>query len=259
VSRLQDIQQQLLQAVLAGGAPRTRELCSDERASAATRLAIYRDGYRIRLRDALATEFPGLALMAGRRFDKLLENYIEVHPSGHYNIRWHGAGMAAFLDYGLPWRSKPELAEMAALDWAISTVFDAADEADIGPADLAGVPGDAWGKLCLHPQARLQVLTVEHNVEMFRGSADREESRPRLRRHGKTRHLLVWRQGVVVRYRRIEADERAVLAAAIHGEPFARLCELLAGYHAADSAMPRMAGLLHQWLDSGLIASWSLR
>lgn len=259
MSQLQLLQQQLLKAVLDGGPPRSGELCSDERASASTRLAIYQDGYRIRLRDALATEYPGLALMAGRRFRTLLESYVEAHPSGHYNIRWHGAGLAAFLEYGLPWRSKPALAEMATLDWAISTVFDAADEAQIGPADLAAVPADAWAGLRLHPQKRLQLLAAHHNVETFRRAADREESRPRLRRCGKPRHMLVWRQDVTVHYRVLKADERSALTGAINGESFSALCERLAECHDAETAMPRMAGLLHQWLSSGLIASWSIR
>lgn len=258
MSSLHALQQKMLQAVLAGDRACLPELRGDGRASARTRLAVYQAGYRIRLRDALATEFPGLALMAGRRFNTLLEGYVDAHPSGHYNIRWHGAGMAAFLEYGLPWRGRPELADMASLDWAISTVFDASDEARVDPADLAGVPGDAWGSLRLHPQACLQRLAVRHNVEAFRGAADRGESRPRLRRCGEEHHVLVWRQGLTVRYRQLETDERAVLIGAINGEPFAALCERLAGYHDAASATPRMAGLLHQWLASGLIAGWSL-
>jgi len=259
MSNLQALQQQLLQAVLAGGAARTHELCADERASVATRLAIYQNGYRIRLRDALATEYPGLAVLAGRRFTHLLESYVGAHPSGHYNIRWHGAGLAAFLDYGLPWRERPELAEMAALDWAISTTFDAADEPAIGPADMAGVPAEAWANLRLHPQSCLHMLETRHNVEAFRVAADNDAARPRLRRYRKTRHLLVWRQDMSVRYRRIEADERVALLGAIRGESFATLCERLAGHHAPAGAMQRMATLLHQWLDGGLLARWSLR
>lgn len=258
MSNLQTLQQHLLQAVLVGSSPRPHELCADARASSAVRLAIYQNGYRIRLRDALATEYPGLAVLAGRRFNHLLESYVDAHPSGHYNIRWHGTGLSAFLDYSLPWRDRPELSEMAALDWAISTTFDAADEPAIGPAEMAGVPAEAWANLCLHPQSCLQMLETRHNVEAFRTAAGNDSARPRLRRYRKTRHLLVWRQDMSVRYRRIEADERAALLGAIRGESFATLCERLAGHHGPAGAMPRMATLLHRWLDGGLLARWSL-
>jgi hypothetical protein len=258
MSHLQALQQQLLKAVLEGGVPRARVLCSDARASAASRLAVYQQGYRIRLREALTTEFPGLGLMAGPRFAGLLDQYVAAHPSAHYNIRWHGAGLAAFLEYALPWRSKPALADMAALDWAISTVFDASDEARIGPAQLADVPAAAWAGLSLHPQPSLQMLAVQHNVEVFRGAADQESSRPRLRRYATPRHLLVWRDDQTVRYRVLEADERAALAGAMLGESFALLCDRLAVFHDAQTALPRLAAMLHQWLDSGLLAGYSV-
>ena len=160
MSHLQALQQHMLQAVLADKLPQPRELDNDRRADAARRLAIYRNGYRVRLRDALATEFPGLGTLVGRRFSTLLDSYVEAHPSGHYNIRWHGAGVAAFLEYGLPWRNKPELAEMARLDWAISTSFDAPDEPVLAAADLADVPADAWANLRLSPQSHLQIIST---------------------------------------------------------------------------------------------------
>ncbi|HEY1589963.1 MAG TPA: DNA-binding domain-containing protein [Rhodanobacter sp.] len=257
MSNLQTLQQQLLQAVLADRPPRLPELRADARADAASRLAIYRNGYRVRLREALVTEFPGLALMAGRRFGRLLESYVEAHPSGHYNIRWHGAGLAAFLECALPWRDKPELAEMARLEWAISTAFDVADEPVLGATDLAGVPADAWADLRLHPQVHLHLLSIRYNVEAFRRAADRGDPRPRRRCHDRARHMLVWRQSLTVRYRQIEADECSALTGAVNGEPFASLCERLADHHDPASAMPRMANLLQQWLGSGLIGSFS--
>ena len=234
MSSLQALQQEMLQAVLTDATPRLKALRGDERADAATRLDIYRHGYRIRLREALAVEYPGLALMAGKRFSTLLENYVEAHPSGHYNIRWHGAGLAAFLDYGLPWREKPELADMARLDWAISTVFDAPDEPVLTVPDVAAVPPTAWGELVLEPQPHLQVLSTPYNVEAFRRAADQE---------------------LTVRYRSVDGDELAVLTEAIAGKPFAELCECLVQYHGEDDAMPRMATLLHGWVDSGLLRS----
>lgn len=254
MNQLRELQQRMLQVVLADKSPPLQELRDDARADAATRLAIYRDGYRIRLRNALATEFPGLGVMLGRRFDSLLNRYVEAHPSGHYNIRWHGAGVAAFLEYGLPWRDRPALADMARLDWAISTSFDAADEPVLTAADLAAVAPDDWVNLRLLPQHHLQILSTHHNIEDFRRAADRDDKRPRLRRHGKPRHLLVWRQSLTVRYRAIGMDELSALNGAIRGERFAVLCELAAEHHDPADALPRMVGFLQQWLIDGLIS-----
>ena len=253
MTHLGALQQHLLQAMLADAPSRLRELRGDDAADIASRLAVYRNGYRVRLRDALTVEYPGLGLMAGRRMAHLLESYVEAHPSEHYNIRWYGAGLAAHLECALPWREQPELADMARLDWAISTVFDAADEPAFSTADLSGLPADSWADLCLHPQDALQILTSAFNVDAFRRMADRGRPRPRLRRLGKPRHMLVWRQVLEVRYRVIDADELSALSGALRGETFARLCERLGEYHDPAMALPRMAALLSQWLDDGLI------
>ncbi|MFC5742607.1 DNA-binding domain-containing protein [Dyella tabacisoli] len=259
MNTLQTLQQRLLQAVLADNTPRLRELRGDAHADAVTRLAVYRHGYRIRLRDALSTEFPGLRLMVGQRFDAMLDSYVQAHPSGHYNIRWHGAGLAAFLEFSRPWRDKPALADMARLDWAISTVFDAADEPTINAADLADIPAEAWAELCLRPQGHLQILPVTCNVDSFRRAADRQEPRPRMRSYRQPRHLLVWRQALTVHYRPLAEDERQLLNAAMREEPFTALCERLAEYHPPSKALPRMTALLRQWLEAGLIGAYRLK
>jgi len=258
MSSLQALQQKMLQAVLSEITPTLSELRGDERADAATRMDIYRHGYRVRLREALAVEYPGLALMAGRSFATLLENYLEAHPSGHYNIRWHGAGLAAFLDYGLPWRDKPAMADMARLDWAISTVFDAPDEPVLGMADMAAIPPTAWPTLVLEPQQHVQIFSTPHNVEVFRRAADQELMRPRLRRYGKTRHLLIWRHELTVRYRTMDDDELAVLTQAVAGKTFAELCECLGDAQDEGAAMTRLAQLLHDWVASGLLRGYRL-
>lgn len=258
MSSLQALQQRMQQAVLADKPARLDDIQGDASADAQARLGIYRHGYRARLRDALASEFSGLRCLAGRRFNALLDRYIDAHPSTHYNIRWHGAGLAAFLGYAQPWLERSELADMARLDWAISTAFDAADEACVAPADLAAVPPERWVSLSLQPQIHLQILTLSCNADAFRRAADQSGPRPHLRRFRHPQHLLVWRQALAVRYRWLADDERQLLSGATRGETVATLCDRLAGLSDTKQAMPRLATLLHGWLEAGLIRSWSL-
>lgn len=258
MTSLHAMQQQMLQAVLAENAPMPSIICDDGIADARTRLAVYRHGYRIRLRDALQAEFTGLRSMAGRRFDTMLDKYIAAHPSEHYNIRWYGAGLAAFLDYARPWRDRPELADMARLDWAISVAFDAANETSASMADLSAVPPDAWPMLQFSLLHNLHVLDCGCNAEAFRRAADQGKPRPRLRRFSPARQILVWRMDTTVHYRRLDDDEWPVLSAAIRGEPFAALCACLTGLHGETAAMPRMVAILQGWLAAGLVRGWTL-
>jgi hypothetical protein len=251
MNTLQAIQQQMLEAVLAAKTAALPPIRGDAIADAHSRLAVYQHGYRIRLRDALKNEFAGLQCMAGRRFDALLDAYVETHPSGHYNIRWYGAGLANFL--GGAHSDRPQLSEMAKLDWTISIAFDAADEPSLGMAELASIPPDAWAGLRLLPQANLHTLDCTYNVDAFRRAADRGEARPHLRRYTRPRRLLVWRQAMSVHYRRLDEDEWQVLAAARRGEAFATLCAILAERHGETAGMGRMVTLLQAWAGAGLL------
>lgn len=253
MNALRALQQQLADAMRASAKPVVASLCGDALADDASRLAVYRHGYTVRLRDALAVEFPGLALMAGRRFPALLDAYVAAHPSRHFNIRWHGEGLAAMLAATSPWRERPELAEMAAFDWAISTAFDAADHAPVDRSALASLaPGD-WAGMRLQLLPHAQLIRAHANLDAFRRAADGGQSRPQLRRWRQARFLLVWRPDVQVHYRTVTAEELAPLQAAVAGEPFAALCEHVAARGRAQDALPRMAAWLSRWLDEGLI------
>jgi Putative DNA-binding domain len=257
MSSLQTIQQQMLQAVLAERAAKLRAIRSDDIADAGQRLSVYHHGYRVRLHDALKNEFTGLQCMTGRRFHALLDTYVKAHPSEHYNIRWYGADLPSFLDETHPWCDEPQLAEMAYVDWAISTAFDAEDEYSVGMADLSAVPPHAWANLRLSMQKHLRVITVTHNVDAFRRAADGGAKRPRLRRFARARQILVWRKGTTVHFRTLDHDEWQVLSAALDGETFAAMCQRLANHHDESAAMSRMVLLLQRWLEAGLIHGWT--
>lgn len=258
MSGLQALQLRLQRAVMASSAMPLAELVGDERADAKTRLAIYRHGYRARLRDALASEFPALACLAGQRFASILDRYIDACPSEHYNLRWHGAGLAAFLHYAQPWRDRPAFAEAAALDWAISACFDAADEPVIDADELARIAPERWADLRLVTQDHLQWLTLVTNVDAFRSAADRGAARPRLRR-GRARPLIVWRHAMTVRYRTLDTAESTLLAAAARGEPFSTLCGIAVACWPHRHAIARLSDTLRGWVGAGLIRElrWS--
>jgi hypothetical protein len=253
MSTLQMLQRQMMQAVLAEKVASLPIIRHDDIADADHRLAVYRHGYRVRLRDALKNDFIGLRHLAGKRIDTLLDSYIAAHPSEHYNIRWYGAGLAAFLDYAHPWCDKPALAEMARLDWAISIAFDAANEPHASIADLAALSPDTWPSMRLSLQHNLHILTCRYNTARFRRAADHDDMRPHLRRFTAARQLLVWRKDTTVHYRQLKDDEWQVLGRAMHGAPFEALCEGLAGTHGEAAALPRMVMLLQGWLEAGLV------
>lgn len=221
------------------------------RADAKQRLEVYAEAYRLRLIDVLGDDYPGVRLLAGEDgFTALGEAFIAAHPSKHFNARWFGAGLAAFLAGQAPWSGEPALAEMAGLEWAMTLVFDHADESVAGVADAAAIPPQDWGAMQVVPGGAQRRVTLSWNVGAIRQALDQGAAPPAAQRLAQPETWLVWRRSFEVYYRPLAGDEAAALAAAHEGRTFAELCEALS--QGEDAAL-RAAGLLRRWLEDGLV------
>ena len=110
---LSDLQKEFLNYVYQRDKRMEREVVGTRRASAKTRLGIYSSAYRLRLLEALDTDYPGLRVLAGDdKFEKLGYAYIESHPSTYYNMRWYGGEMAEFLKTTPSYNEHPVLSEI---------------------------------------------------------------------------------------------------------------------------------------------------
>src|SRR5208282_6585560 len=104
---------ELLKPTLQGGPPR---------------IGIYRDAYWMRLAEALASNFPILKLTLGDDdFESLARAYIDAYPSNRPSIRWYGKDLVAWLDADPGRVAHAALIDLARMEWALGTAFDAAD------------------------------------------------------------------------------------------------------------------------------------
>lgn len=258
MSALHELQQRMQASVLDGSPAVLGEVVGDVRADAMERLGVYQHAYRARLREVVAGDYPGLALLAGEQADELFDAYCAAHRSRHYNVRWYGAGLAGFLAAETPWSARPELAAMARFEWALSTVFDAEDRPVAGRAELAGIAPDDWARLCLAPQHALAIVPLGWNLDAFRRAADDGAGAPVLVAHAEPRGWAVWRHAQVVRYRALDQDEALLWPAVAAGEPLALWCERLAEVHGEEAAIGRVVALLQRWLDEGWAGALAL-
>lgn len=238
-----------------------RRLTGSPRAGLETMLGVYRHAYAARLVEALATDFPKLRALAGATaFETLARAYIARHPSRSPSLRWLGGRLAAFLAETPPYAATPALAEMAAFEWALAHAFDAADAPAAAAAALSALPPAAWPglRLQLHPSAlRLDLATpvpalwrrIEDGPPPDRPETALAPPAP----CGTAVPWLVWRDGLTVKFRPLETDEAAALAAVEAGADFAALCEAVAAAGDPEQAALRAAAILRGWLESGLI------
>ncbi len=239
--------------------------------SAAERLTIYASAYRLRLLEALGTDYPGLHTVLGDdEFDAMGRAYIAAHPSAYFSLRWFGDRMSEFLRSTEPYSKYPVFAEMAAFEWAKSDAFDAVDSAVAGINDMAAIPPDAWPGLTFTPHASLRRLDLRWNVPMVWKAIDAAQGRgsvaggrmpvatagqepPALEENDYPIAWLVWRQDLLTYFRSLNVDEAWALDAMQRGETFAAICEGLTEWIDAQNVALHAAGILKQWLDDGLI------
>lgn len=222
--------------------------------SAADRLAIYRNAYRVRLIEALNTTYPVLHKILGDEdFFTLGESFVDANPSKFRSIRWYGRELADFLATQPPYSDQPILAEIALFDWTLSEVFDAPDAMPIVRAVLQSIDPSTWGQLtfALHPSLRR--LQLAWNTVVVWQSTNRDESPPDPEISQQPVQWLLWRQNLSNYYRSMDTIEAAALDAAIDGKNFGDICEVL-GKWVPESDVPlRAAGFIGNWTDIGII------
>src|SRR5262245_55679242 len=252
MTRLDPLQHAFADYLLSGAATIRKSVRPSSKADIDTLLGVYRHAYSARLVEALGNDFPGLKALAGpEAFDALARAYIASHPSRGFSVRTLGLSLADFLSVTSPYAARPALADMAGFEWAMAHAFDAADAEPIRIEHMAAVPPPAWPSLTLefHPSiGRISLRTAAPMAWVAQNSGE-APSEP----DQDPRDWLLWRQGLDVKFRPLEPDESAALAAAVAGGDFSTLCEILAEHGSEDEAAFRAAGLIRAWIESGLI------
>jgi hypothetical protein len=236
------------------------------RMDAQRRVAIYYDAYRLRLLEALDANYPVLhAWIGDDEFERLGLAYLDVHPSRHFSIRYFGHRLPVFLDTEA-YRDRPYLAEMAALEWALSEAFDAADDEIMRIEDMTGIPPHAWPGMRLRFHASMRRLNLRWNVPAIWNPINRniesekngeeptaEVAAPATEEY--PRSWLIWRQELKTYFRSLSVDEAWAIDTAGAGGTFAEICEGLVEWIDAQNVALHAAGLLKRWIGDGIICN----
>ena len=266
-------------------------IIGDGSASAAERIDIYRNAYRLRLIKAMAIEYPGLKeLMGDHEFAELAWAFVQEHPPKHASLRWVGRGLARFVRQTPPWREQEVLAEMAAYEWAQGLAFDAADCSAVTVGELRALPADQWAglscrlapsyqrldlrwkipmlsrELCLVNSSREEVeerLSLQSsNVATLRllkkegQGGDRAAIKELLRPQSESHPWVLWRQSLDIHWRSLGDAEAWALEQAREGRVLADICEGLCHWFAVDRVPLEFASMLNTWVEGGLVAEF---
>ena len=284
MSGFTDLQTDFQTYLLKGGKHMLARVTGTPKVSAETRLAIYYDAYRLRLLEALDSNYPVLHVWLGDdEFQKLGLLYLRDNPSAHFSIRYFGHRLPEYLA-SEEFNDRPYLAEMAAFEWAISAAFDSEDGRITQIEDMGAVPPEAWPDMRLQLHASVQRLDLKWNVPVIwktiqenlqaekQADSCRGEASNMPSKHSENQdspeyisHVpppeavdypqawLVWRQDLRNYFRSLSVDEAWALDAVRGGETFASVCEGLCEWIDPQHVAPHAAGLMKQWIADGMI------
>ncbi len=218
-------------------------------------LAIYRNGYRSRLVDALAETFPRTRQWVGEEsFERAAAHHHIVNPPSHWSLDRAGQGFAETLT--TLFARDPEVPELAQLEWDMHLAFVASDAA---PMDAAGFSAataafadDEWESLRLVLQPALTIRPVRSAVAGIWRALSESTDPPHEPMLAEPAYLLVWRDGAMPVFRTAAADEAACLQLVRDGATFGELCLHLART-APEDAAANAGKFLGTWLDDALI------
>ena len=225
--------------------------------TAPERVGVYHDMYLARMREALESDYPGLARFLGpRAWERLVAAYVHAHPSRSYTLDVLGWRLPDFVRTArVP---RPAFChDLARLEWAVSEVFDAEEAPPLSEPDVASVAPGAWERARLVPVPALRLLVLDHDAGAFLDALRENRRRlPPVRR--RRSRVVVYRRSYAVYRREQEAPA------------FALLAELVAGVRLGDAVARALARrrfrlraddafrLFREWASMGLFRAVAL-
>lgn len=219
--------------------------------SAFERLAIYHDGYKGRLVECLADDFPALKYALGNeRFEELALRYIAEHPSESTTLNAYGRHMAA-LCLRTEFSERTFLAELARLEWALVEAVHAELTRPLTPEVLEGLSPDLFARARFIPGATLRLLHFKYPVNDYY-NAFRQELAPGIPECSAS-CVAVYRRDFTLWRRDLNPPAALLLEALCSGETLGRAVSSLDASPDVNAA--DVMRWFRDWITDGLFSA----
>jgi len=183
--------------------------------------AVYRNGYRRTMRDALSANFPTVAAITGiDYFNHLADQFIEIHPPNNGTLIGYGHAFPELLRQAQVQHGLPYLHDLASLDAAWLAAYFAASGSPLTQDDLAPIISGEQDITCLR-------LGLAPHVSLVSLDYDTCDLWTLLKRQGtlvdaleiqhQESYGLVWRYDDLIHVRALESAEVEFLVAIEQG------------------------------------------
>lgn len=245
------------------GAPEPRALVPRDRVASVLlpsatlapeqRIGIYHEMYRLRMSDALETDYPALAHFLGpRRFAALVRDYTGAHPSSSYTLNALGRALPEWLAAKGGARLSGFCGDLARLEWAMAEAFDAPQSERLAATALEALPSAAWSEARLVPQAALRLVALRWNANAWLDSTrDDRHLHPKPRRGDSW--VAVFRSGYAVDRRELARPAFRLLRDLAAGRSVGQALAAALARRGAPGPEP-LTRWFREWAADGLFA-----
>lgn len=254
---LRALQQQFMGYLLGHSTEVTTQVESTPMLSAEQRLSIYSSAYRLRLKEAISTDYEKLhSYLGDEQFEQVMDDYIDAHPSSVTSLRFYSIAMPDWLGSHPQYSHYQQIIELALIEKAFADSFDAATLSAPDLSVFATIPETAWPEMTFTFQPALQILQLKTNAfAIWKALAD-ENTPPPVLDLEQAESWILWRkQDLISHYRSLPAAEHGALAAALNGANFAEICESLLAFYDENETPLRAVGLLQSWVQEEMLSA----
>lgn len=253
---LKTLQQQFMAHLLGQPSDVEETIESTTMMSAHDRLHIYANAYRMRLKEALHTDYEKLhSYLGDAQFDALLERYIDAYPSHTTSLRYFSIALPTLLEQAAPYNQFPEVVELAKIEQTFANSFDAGNSQTLTLESFASIPEHAWPSLQLSFQPSLQIVSCQTNAFAIWKALSDNEMPPQKEVAQDLSYWVVWRRSdLITHYRPVSVTEHDGLTAMLAGENFAQLCERMLAYFSEQETPMQAIGFLQGWVQEEMLA-----
>jgi len=212
------------------------------------RLAVYQGMYPLRMRDALAADYPGLlAFLGDHLFEHFVADYVVKHPSRSYTLNRLGDHVPDFVK---TWHhpKRAFLADLARLELAVTETFDA--EGDAAPAAPPAHVDADWESRRFGIAPTLRLLSFRYAAG---GALDALKAGRRVSARPKSSWAAVHRRSFVVYRLDLSRTEFHLLSALAAGAPLGKALRLSARKAGKALSPAAIRKAFRVWTSEGIL------
>lgn len=246
-------QQQLMAYLIGENSSIDQHIVDQGNVTIETRLAIYRNAYRIRLKKTIETDHEILGLYLGDDlFDEMVDGYIDTYASDYTSLRQYADKLPQYLAITQPFANHPLTSELATFERLLLTAFDAADTPRMSQSELSAIPVDQWPDLQFRFHPSMQLFTPDWNTVETWQALKVNETPPAPEKQQPI--WLIWRnQERLTEFHSISGEEFQLISHGLQGKSLAELCELLLDNHPAENTSQIVVNYLFTWIQRGIL------